>query len=163
LEKSVYKAVTADREAKLLLRESRAGISLDEYEIRRIDSIVTPLVLPGQSIHHICCSNQDSIMSSERAIYNYMNDRILTAKNIDLPRKVRYRPRKKAKARFKVDKACAVGRSYSDFLAFMESTGHSAVVQMDTVEGRKGGKVIGSFAFAIEKEEIRKERKGAGR
>ena len=147
LEKSLYKAVTAEEEAKLLLRESRSGISLGEDEIQRIDGIVTPLVLQGQSIHHICCSNKDSIMSSERTIYNYVNDRILTAKNIDLPRKVRYRPRKKAKTRFKVDKTCVLGRSYDDFLAFTKSTELSAVVQMDTVEGRKGGKVMLTLSF----------------
>jgi IS30 family transposase len=147
LEKSVYKALTAEEEAKLLLSESRSGISLDEDEIQRIDGIVTPLVLQGQSIHHICCTNKDSIMSSERTIYNYVNDRVLTAKNIDLPRKVRYRPRKKAKTRLKVDKSCVIGRSYNDFLVFMESMGHSAVVEMDTVEGRKGGKVILTLSF----------------
>jgi IS30 family transposase len=147
LEKSFYKAVSAEGEAKLLLRESRSGISLDEDEIQRIDGIVTPLVLQGQSIHHICCSNKDSIMSSERTIYNYVNDHVLTAKNIDLPRKVRYRPRKKAKARFKVDRSCTIGRSYNDFLAFMGKAEDSAVVQMDTVEGRKGGKVILTLSF----------------
>jgi IS30 family transposase len=71
LEKFLYRAITAEEEAKLLLRESRSGISLDEEEIRRIDSIVTPLILQGQSINHICSSNKDSIMSSERTIYNY--------------------------------------------------------------------------------------------
>jgi IS30 family transposase len=147
LEKSLYKAVTAEEEAKELLRESRSGISLDEDEVQRIDGIVTPLVLQGQSIHHICCTNKDSVMSSERTIYNYVNDRVLTAKNIDLPRKVRYRPRRKVNTRFKVDKACVIGRSYNDFLAFMESKGHSAVVEMDTVEGRKGGKVILTLSF----------------
>jgi IS30 family transposase len=147
LEKSVYKAVTAEEEAKSLLSESRSGIALDEDEIQRIDGIVTPLVRKGQSIHHICCSNKDSVMSSERTIYNYVNDCVLSAKNIDLPRKVRYRPRKKAKARFKVDKTCVLGRSYNDFLAFMENTEHCAVVQMDTVEGRKGGKVILTLSF----------------
>jgi IS30 family transposase len=147
LEKSLYKAVTAEEEAKSLLCESRSGISLDEDEIQRLDGIVTPLVLQGQSIHHICCSNKDSIMSSERTIYNYVNDRVLTAKNIDLPRKVRYRPRKKAKTRFKVDKTCVLDRSYNDFLTFMENSEHAAVVQMDTVEGRKGGKVILTLSF----------------
>jgi len=147
LEKFIYSAIIAENEAKLLLRESRSGISLDEDEIQRIDGIVTPLVLQGQSIHHVCCSNKDSIMSSERTIYNYVNDHVLTAKNIDLPRKVRYRPRKKAKARFKVDKACVIGRSYEDFLASMENMEHSSVVQMDTVEGRKGGKVILTLSF----------------
>ena len=147
LEKSLYKAIAAEEEAALLLRESRSGISLDEEEIQRIDDIVTPLVLQGQSIHHICCSNKDSIMSSERTIYNYVNDRVLTAKNIDLPRKVRYRPRKKAKTRLKVDKTCVLGRSYNDFLSFMESMEPSAVVQMDSVEGRKGGKVLLTLSF----------------
>ena len=147
LEKSIYKAVTAEEEAMLLLRESRSGISLNEEEVRRIDGIVTPLVLQGQSIHHICCTNKDSVMYSERTIYNYVNDRVLTAKNIDLPRKVRYKPRKKAKTRFKVDKACTAGRSYKDFLAFTESMESSAIVQMDTVEGRAGGKVLLTLCF----------------
>ena len=86
-------------------------------------------------------------MCSERTIYNYVNDLVLTAKNIDLPRKVRYRPRKKANKRFKVDKACVVGRSYKDFLVFMENNESSAIVQMDTVEGRKGGKVLLTLCF----------------
>jgi IS30 family transposase len=139
--------VTAEEEAKSLLRESRSGISLDEDEIKRIDDIVTPLVTQGQSIHHICCSNKDSIMCSERTIYNYVNDRVLTAKNIDLPRKVRYRPRKKAKTRLKVDKTCVIDRSYKDYLAFVENMEHSAVVQMDTVIGRIGGKVLLTLNF----------------
>jgi len=147
LEKSIYKAVTAAEEAKLLLSESRSGISLDEGEIKRIDSIVTPPVMQGQSIHHVCCTNKDSIMLSERTIYNYVNDRVLTAKNIDLPRKVRYRPRKKAKARIKVDKTCVIGRSHNDFLAHMESVEHTAVVQMDTVIGRQGGKILLTLSF----------------
>jgi IS30 family transposase len=147
LEKSLYKAVTAEGTAKQLLRESRSGISVDEEEIQRIDDIVTPLVMQGQSVHHICCTNQDSIMLSERTIYNYVNDRVITAKNIDLPRKVRYRPRKQAKTRIKVDKTCVIGRSYDDFLAFMESTEQSAVVQMDTVAGRQGGKNLLTLSF----------------
>jgi IS30 family transposase len=147
LEKSIYKAVTAEEEAKLLLRESRSGISLDEDEIQRIDDIVTSLVQQGQSIHHICSSNTDSIMCNERTIYHYVDDRVLTAKNIDLPRKVRYRPRKKAKTRLKVDKTCVIDRSYKDFLALMENMEPSAVVQMDTVIGRVGGKVLLTLSF----------------
>jgi IS30 family transposase len=147
LEKSLYKAVAANEAADMLLSESRSGISLDEDEIQRIDGIVSPLVRQGQSIHHICCVNKDSIMSSERTIYNYVNDRVLSVKNIDLPRKVRYRPRKKTKTRFKVDKSCLIGRSYKDFLVFMENTENSAIVQMDTVEGRKGGKVFLTLSF----------------
>jgi len=147
LEKSIYKAVAAEDEAKTLLRESRSGISLDEEEIQRIDRIVTPLIRQGQSIHHICCTNKDTVMCSERTIYNYVNDLVLTAKNIDLPRKVSYRPRKQPNRRFKVDKACSIGRTYKDFLIFMENVENSALVQMDTVEGRKGGKMLLTLHF----------------
>jgi IS30 family transposase len=76
-----------------------------------------------------------------------MNDKILTANNIDLPRKVRYRPRKRAKTRFKVDKTCSVGRSYKDFLSFMKNMENAALVQMDTVIGRVGGKVLLTLHF----------------
>jgi len=147
LEKLFYKAVTAEDSAKILLRESRSGVSLDEDEIRRIDNIVTPLIRQGQSIHHICCSNKDSIMSSERTIYNYVHDYVLSAKNVDLPRKVRYRPRKQLKTRLKVDRTCLVARGYNDFLAFIKNTDNPSIVQMDTVEGRKGGKVLLTLGF----------------
>jgi IS30 family transposase len=147
LEKSIYKAVTAEEDAKILLVESRSGISIPEEEIQRIDGIVTPLIRQGQSIHHICCTNKDSVMCSERAIYNYVNDFILTAKNIDLPRKVRYRPRKRVKTCFKVDKTCLSGRSYKDFLSFMKNMDSAAPVQMDTVIGRIGGKILLTLHF----------------
>jgi IS30 family transposase len=45
-----------------------------------------------------------------------------------------------------VDKSCVIGRSYNDFLTFMKND-YSAVVQMDTVEGRKGGKIILTLSF----------------
>jgi IS30 family transposase len=147
LEKSIYKAVIAENNAKVLLRESRSGVSVDEEEIQRIDSIVTPLILQGQSIHHICCTNKDSVMCSERTIYNYVNDRILSARNLDLPRKLGFRPRKKAKTRLKVDKTCTIDRRYTDFLAFMEKMEHEATVQMDSVIGRIGGKVLLTLSF----------------
>ena len=86
-------------------------------------------------------------MCSERTIYNYVNDLVLTAKNIDLPRKVRYRPRKQPNRRFRIDKTCSIGRSYKDFLIFMESAENSALVEMDTVEGRKGGKALLTLHF----------------
>jgi len=85
-------------------------------------------------------------MSSERTIYNYVNDHVLTAKNIDLPRKVRCRPRKKVKTRLKVDKTCTIGRCHNDFLTFMKDMELSAIVQMDTVIGR-GGKVLLTLHF----------------
>ena len=67
-------------------------------------------------------------------------------RNIDLPRKVRFRERYK-KPEFKVDISCRIGRSYEDFAKFMEKNPDTAVVQMDSVIGSKGGKCLLTIHF----------------
>lgn len=147
LEKSMYIAAEAQKEYKLCLSESRKGISTDEQEILRLDKIITPLIKKGQSLHHICSNNRDAIMHSEKTIYNYVNCGLFAARNIDLPRKVRYRLRKKSATNFKVDKSCRIGRTYDDFLAFINDNPDTSIVEMDSVEGSKGGKVLLSIHF----------------
>jgi IS30 family transposase len=85
-------------------------------------------------------------MYSEKTIYNYVGYSIFSARNIDLPRKVRYRPRR-VKQCFKVDKACRIGRSYDDFLIYMADHPDTPIVQIDSVEGIKGGKVLLTLFF----------------
>lgn len=92
-----------------------------------------------QSIHHICVHHQDSIMVSKSTIYRLVDYNLLTARNIDLPRKVRYAPRKK-KTTFKIDKACRNGRTYEDYLTFRHKYPDLPVTRIDSVEGTKGGK-----------------------
>ena len=120
LEKAVYSARHANEAYANGLRESRSGVSVDEDEVKRLDDILTPLIRNGQSIYHICEHNRESLMCSQRTIYNYVDCRLLTAANLDLPRKVRYRPRRKVKDYFKVDKSCRIGRTYNDFLSFAD-------------------------------------------
>jgi len=147
LKKSFYVAEDAHQKYKLLLSESRSGISVDEEEIIRLDNIISPLIKKGQSLHHICSNNRDIIMHSERTIYNYVDYGLFTARNIELPRKVVYRPRKKSADHFKVDKSCRVGRTYEDFINFLKEHPDTPAVEMDTVEGTKGGKVLLTIHF----------------
>ena len=86
-------------------------------------------------------------MYSEKTIYNYVDAGILSARNLDLPRKVRYRPRKTRHDSFKVDKSCRIGRTYHDFLAFLEENPDCPIVQIDSVEGIKGSKVLLTIHF----------------
>jgi transposase, IS30 family len=58
-----------------------------------------------------------------------------------------YRPRKKTTSRFKVDKSCRIGRTYQDFLLFMKEHPDTPIVEMDSVEGTKGGKVLLTIHF----------------
>lgn len=147
LQKSFYIATAAQNEYKLCLSESRSGITVDEEEILRLDQIISPLIKKGQSLHHICSNNRDIIMHSEKTMYNYIDHGLFSARNIDLPRKVMFRPRKQSVNNFKVDKSCRIGRSYEDFLAFMKEYPDTPIVEMDTVEGIKSGKVLLTIHF----------------
>lgn len=147
LTKRFYVAKSAQKDYEEMLVDSRIGIEQSHEEIKRIDEIVSPLVKQGQSIHHIHANNKDTIMVSEKTLYKYIEIGALSAKNIDLPRKVRHRPRKKKQMGYKVDKKCLEGRRYDDYLLFMEENKDIAVVQMDTVEGKKGGKVMLTIHF----------------
>lgn len=146
LEKRLYFAQDAQKEYQDILSEARSGISLSEEEIRHLDEIVTPLVHKKQSPHHICATNQDSIMVSERTLYRLIDARIISAMNMDLPRKVRYSARKKSSS-VKVDKACRIGRDYDSFTSYLEENPFLPVTQLDSVEGKKGGKVLLTIHF----------------
>ena len=147
LKKLIYRASSAQELYAEKLRISRSGITADEEEIRRIDEIITPLIKRGQSIYHICFNNRDIIMRSERTIYKYVEYGLLQARNIDLPRKVGYRPRRRRTDNFKVDKKCRIGRGYTEFMGFMEENSDTPLVEIDTVEGRLGGKVLLTICF----------------
>lgn len=147
LEKRIYSPLAAQREYEAILSESRCGICISEAEASQLDAFISPLIRKGHSIHRICVDNPNEIMFSEKTIYNYVDAGIFSAKNLDLPRKVRYKPRKSSHDSFKVDKACRLGRTYQDFLSFLQGWPDCPVVQMDTVEGRKGGKVLLTLHF----------------
>lgn len=147
LEKMIYSAKDAQNEYEKTLVESRSGIAMDEEEIKSLNKVVSPLVQNGQSIHHICVNNSDLVMISERTVYKYIDQGLLTARNIDLRSKVRFRPRKCKSINFKVDKKCREGRTYEDFLKYRNDHPEMPLVQMDTVEGVKGGAVLLTLHF----------------
>ena len=146
LEKHIYSAKAAQKTYETTRSESRRGIAITPAELKRVDAIVSPLVKLGQSIHMICVNNADDIMLDEKTIYNYIDAGLLSVDNIDLPRKVRYRTRAHKKP-VRVDKQCHVGRTYEDFEAYLAANPDIPVVEMDSVEGRKGGKVLLTIYF----------------
>lgn len=147
LEKRLYQANYAQHEYEAVRTESRTGVSISEEEAIALDNLISPLIKKGQSIHHICASNKDSIMFSEKCIYNYVDAGVISAKNIDLPRKVRYRPRRSRHDSFKVDRTCRINRTYEDFLAYLEEHPDTPIVEMDSVIGHVGGKVLLTIHF----------------
>lgn len=147
LEKHIYSAVAANKEYEEVRSECRSGFCISEEEVTQLDNLFSPLLLKGQSIHHICVTQLSSVMHSEKTIYNYIDAGLFTARNIDLPRKVRYRVRKSRHDSFKVDRSCRNGRTYQDFQHFLEGFPDCPIVELDSVEGRKGGKVLLTIHF----------------
>lgn len=144
--KTLYDAEHAHIKAHQMISESRSGLCVSEAEISRLNAIISPLAKNGQSVHQIYVSNEDNLMCSEKTIYNYIDACLLDVRNIDLPRKVKFRQRYK-KPEFKVDKGCRIGRNYDDFNAFLEKNSDIPVVQMDSVIGIKGGKCLLTIHF----------------
>lgn len=146
LKRHLYEAKYAQNEYESVRSESRQGIATEPEELKRIDAVISPLIRQGQSIHQICVNNTDLIMLDEKTIYNYIDAGLLSVDNIDLPRKVRYRVRKKKKP-VRVDKHCHEGRTYEDFQEYIAANPDVSVVEIDSVEGRKGGKVFLTMYF----------------
>jgi transposase, IS30 family len=144
--KNIYDAEHAHIKAHETLVQSRRGLCVSEDEVARLNKIISPLVQNGQSIHQIYVNNKDELMCSEKTLYNYIDACLFDVRNIDLPRKVKFRERYK-KPEFKVDKGCRIGRNYEAFHAFIDKNPDTAVVQMDSVIGSKGGKCLLTIHF----------------
>lgn len=147
LEKHFYEAEYAQNEYKTVLSEARSGPAVTKEQLQTLNGIITPLLNHGQSLHHICTNNKSSLMVNERTLYGYVNAGLLTAKNIDMPRTVRMRPRRRRPATLKVDPKCREGRTYEDFQAYMAANPDTPLVELDSVEGIKGGTVLLTITF----------------
>lgn len=127
-----YRAVEAQLRYECRLAESREGISLSADELVRVVRIVKSHLQKGWSFEAIWASYGAALPVSIRTMYTYAERGILGLANIDLPKKVRYKPRRKVRDWRVADRS---GRSYSDFLDLPQSVRDHAV-QMDCVIGK---------------------------
>jgi len=144
--KTIYDAEHAHIKSQEAISQSRSGLCVSEEEITRLNKIISPLIQNGQSVNQVYLNHEDELMCSEKTIYNYIDSCMFDVRNIDLPRKVKFRERYK-KPEFKVDKGCRIGRNYEAFTSYMEKNPDTPVVQMDSVIGSKGGKCLLTIHF----------------
>ena len=64
-----------------------------------------------------------------------------------MPRTVRMSPRKNKSKTLKVDKGCRNGRTYKDFVKYINEHPDSIICEGDSVEGKKGGNVLLTLFF----------------
>ena len=147
--KYYYYSKFANDEYQEKLKNSRIGINLSKEEAYDIDQLMAPLIKEKhQSISHIYANHPDELWFSRATMYKYVDLGVFSFRNIDLPKKVRYKKRREnEKQRIRRETAVRKGRTYEDFKEYIAQHPDCSIVEMDTVEGIKGGKVFLTLLF----------------
>lgn len=144
-EKARYLASRAQAAHDERLRLAHLGISCEPGELDRMVGLVKKLLAQGQSLEAIWAVHGDEFPVCVRTFYNYMERGVMGLANIDLPKKVKYAPRRKREEG--APKMDLAGRTYSDWLALPDEE-RLLTVQADCVEGlRRNTKCILSLHF----------------
>ncbi len=142
--RQLYTAKKAQAEYDTVLVESRTGIPLNKESFYETERIISEAVQNGQHIYHIIQSNNLPI--STATVYRHIQKRYYSITPMDLPRAVKFKPRNSKESDY-VPKWAREGRTFDDFLAFVEDNRDIPLVQLDTVIGKIGGKVIMTIHF----------------
>jgi len=138
--KKIYEAKKAQKLYEENLSTSREGVRLSQEEFSAFDKHITTLIsINNQTPFQIVASDNTGLIKySVSSIYRLTNDGSLSCSRMDFKKAVKYRPRKKNKDKTKdVEEKYAIGRTYNDYLNFIEENPHLMVVQGDTVEGKR--------------------------
>ncbi len=150
LDRAYYIAQQADAAAKRRYSEARSKPHVRGKDMDALDALVSPLIKKGQPITHIFAEHEAELPVSQRTIYNYIDDGLLSVGNIDLRRKVIYRRRRKKKGTPPEIPPTGhrIDSTYSDFLKYMKQHPNTPYVEMDTVRGtREKGKRLLTMLF----------------
>lgn len=149
LRKRYYLHRLAHASYRKTLISSREGANISEEALGVIAQTLGPLVKNGQSVHHVMTHNPDCFTVNEKTVYRYINAGLLPSpKRGDMPRSCMIKPRRGRKPlEHKVDSKCRLGRTYQDYLRFVGENPGIRVVEMDSVIGSIGGKVLFTMQF----------------
>jgi len=103
-------------------------------KLKELNNLITPLIKNEQPISHIFATHKGELSISRQTLYNYLDDGVLGVRNIDLPRRVRYKKRKKRSVASCVQ-SYRSKQTYKDFQRFMEAHPDYPVLELDTVKG----------------------------
>jgi len=140
MDRKIYSSKYAQDTYETLRTTSREGINQTPESIQKLNDLLSPLIKKGQSIAHIYASHAEEIACSRRTIYSYIDSGVFEVRNMDLRRKIVYKPRKKKTATSTKDRAFRKDRGYKEFQEYINKNKPTYIVEMDTVEGVKGTK-----------------------
>ena len=144
--KIFYLAKQAQKQYEQTLVEAREGTPLNSKTFWDMDKVISDGVKKGQHIYHILKTHNLDVSSS--TVYRHIRKGYLSIAPIDLARAVKFKERRKSKLPF-IPKEAKKGRSYEDFQNYLILNQLDSWLEMDTVMGRMGGKVLLTFNLSF--------------
>lgn len=144
--KILYLAKQAQNQYEQTLVESREGTPLNSKTFWDMDKVISEGVKKGQHIYHILKTHNLDVSSS--TVYRHIRKGYLSIAPIDLARAVKFKERQKSKLPA-IPKEAKKGRSYEDFQNYLSLNQLDSWLEMDTVMGRMGGKVLLTFNLSF--------------
>ena len=144
--KIFYLAKQAQKQYEQTLVESREGTPLNSQTFWDMDKVISDGVKKGQHIYHILKTHNLDVSSS--TVYRHIRKGYLSIAPIDLARAVKFKERRKSKLP-SIPKEAKKGRSYEDFQNYLALNQLDSWLEMDTVMGRMGGKVLLTFNLSF--------------
>ena len=144
--KIFYLAKQAQKQYEQTLVESREGTHLNSQTFWDMDKVISDGVKKGQHIYHILKTHNLDVSSS--TVYRHIRKAYLSITPIDLARVVKFKERRKSKLP-SIPKEAKKGRSYEDFQNYLALNQLDSWLEMDTVMGRMGGKVLLTFNLSF--------------
>ena len=144
--KILYLAKQAQKQYEQTLVESREGTPLNSKTFWDMDKVISDGVKKGQHIYHILKTHNLDVSSS--TVYRHIRKGYLSIAPIDLARAVKFKERRKSKLP-SIPKEAKKGRSYEDFQNYLALKQLDSWLEMDTVLGRMGGKVLLTFNLSF--------------
>lgn len=139
-----YNAKAAQSHSDNVKKESRKGIDATEEEINIINKNIVPLIKnKKQSINQVYNNHPDILPFTKTTFYTYVDNGIINLTNLDLPRKVKYKKRKrKTEQTYKKDISILINRTYEDYVIRLneERDKRLNLWQLDTVIGLQSDK-----------------------
>ena len=144
--KIFYLAKQAQKQYEQTLVEAREGTPLNSKAFWDMDKVISDGVKKGQHIYHILKTHNLDVSSS--TVYRHIRKGYLSIAHIDLARAVKFKERRKRKLP-SIPKEAKKGRSYEDFQNYLVLNQLDSWLEMDTVLGRMGGKVLLTFNLSF--------------
>ena len=144
--KILYLAKQAQKQYEQTLVEAREGTPLNSKTFWDMDKVISDGVKKGQHIYHILKTHNLDVSSS--TVYRHIRKGYLSIAPIDLARAVKFKERRKSKLP-SIPKEAKKGRSYEDFQNYLALNQLDSWLEMDTVMGRMGGKVLLTFNLSF--------------